>query len=192
MTTEGKHIARAVEWGLGTASTGTEQIAVLFDILQGPDAGERITWYGFFTEKTWERTVESLRACGWTGSDLSVLDGLDANDVQLVVENEQNDQGQIYPRVRWVNKVGGGLGLKQQLEPAAARTFAQRMRGQILAFDQENGKPKPASKPANTPLRSVPSRSGSSRSSGAMPPEPPPIADDPRYSSRPSSDDIPF
>ncbi len=71
MLNPGKYRARPIAAALGLTSKGTDQIAVTFELLD--PAGERITWYGFFTEKTTDRTLESLRHCGWKGNDLSIF-----------------------------------------------------------------------------------------------------------------------
>jgi hypothetical protein len=154
----GKYRARAVESGLGKASTGTEQVAVKFQLL---DENLSIVWYGYFSDKTYERTVESLRSCGWKGSDPTELDnfatsGLGAEEVELVIEQETSiDQsgGQgTRARVRWVNKPGaGGIGLKAKMEPDEAKSFAARMKAKILAMEQGKPKASPPRSPSRQP-----------------------------------------
>jgi hypothetical protein len=141
--------AKATEWALGESSSGKEQVVVSFHVLT-PDAQEqRLTWYGYFTEKTADRTLESLRHCGWTGDDLTDLTGLDANEVQLVVEDEEYE-GKVTAKVQWVNKAGG-LALKAPLAPDKAKAFAASMRDRIRAMDAAGGvrKPSAAPKPAS-------------------------------------------
>lgn len=125
--------ARAVEGALGTASNGTEQVGVQFVLLEGPDEGKNITWYGFFTEKTVDRTIESLRLCGWQGDDLSDLTGIDANDVYLVIAHEENQKGETIARVQWVNGQPQGLAMKDRMDEGTAKAFAERMKGHVLA-----------------------------------------------------------
>lgn len=62
----------------GNGKAPTKQVAVQFELLEGPAAGARLTWFGYFTEKTWQRTVEALRYCGFKGDDL-----MDASAQQL-------------------------------------------------------------------------------------------------------------
>ena len=130
--------ARAVEAALGTTSKGGEQVAILFTLLEGPNEGERITYYGYFTEKTQERTLETLEYCGWEGDDLSDLRGVDRNDVYLVIEHEPDQNGETRARVRWVN-AAGGIAMQNRMAPADAASFAQRMRGTVLARRQAKG-----------------------------------------------------
>lgn len=175
MIEEGSWKARARESALGTASTGREQIGIDFEILEGPNVGHHITWYGYFTEETWERTIESLRTCGWGGSDLSELgspdgsgrpaaeSGLDANEVRIVIAHEPDLQGEYRARVKWVNSVGG-VAMKDRMDVGAAKAFAQKMRGRILALGAQQGQPRQqkqngqqAQRPtAATPAQSAP------------------------------------
>ncbi len=160
----GVYRGRGLQAALGRAGTGKEQVAVQFQLMDADGvSGPTITWYGYFTDSTYERTVESLRHCGWAGDDLSDLSGIDTNEVSLVIENEEYE-GKATPKVKWVNAPGGGLALKEQLSADEARSFAAQMKGRILAMKQ--GQPK---KPAPGSARS--------RSGGVLSPEPPPYAD---------------
>lgn len=160
--------AKAAEWSLGETSQGNPQVVVLFNILDEGAQETRLTWYGYFTEKTTDKTIESLRICGWQGEDLTDLTGLDTNEVSLVVEDEeytdeQSGQVSTRARVRWVNKAGG-LSVKQPLTGEKAQAFAASMRAAVRAFDAASGKrtttaPKPAVSPS------------------LLAPEPPPLTD---------------
>lgn len=168
--------ARAKNWDLGETSTGKEQIAVQFEILT-PDADIRsITWFGFFTDAALERTIQSLRYCGWTGADLTDLAGMDANEVELVVDDEVYE-GKTRTKVKWINRPGG-LSLKSPMDGNRRKAFAASMRANIRAIDAgaspapKQDKPAPATRP---------------QTRGALPlaagrDAPPPIGDD----------DIPF
>lgn len=132
--------AKAKSWDLGTAETGTDQVAVEFEVVEGEQKGARITWYGFFTEKTEERTFEALRICGWTGTDLSDLTGLDANVVELACEPEDSqpnpETGEIKTRlrVRWVNR-SGGIVMKNRMDEDKKKVLAAKMKARLAAFD---------------------------------------------------------
>ncbi len=152
MTTEnsvapGRYNARAIEWGLGKTSTGKERVAVQLELTDPSVLGRRLTWYGYFTEGSLPHTVKALRALGWQGADLSVLDGLDRNDVSIVVEHEDYE-GKTQVRVKWINEPGS-LGVKTPLQGDEAKSFAARMKANILALEQgqakpNNAKPSPA------------------------------------------------
>jgi hypothetical protein len=160
----GRYRARAVQGVLGRTSKGTEQVAVEFQLYDAEGVpGASITWFGYFSDATFERTIESLRHCGWVGDDLSDLTGIDSNEVSLVIENEEY-QGKLYPKVRWVNAPGGGVALREQLSATEAKSFAQRMRSRILAMSQGKALKGPTS--------------GARRAPAGAPPEPPPHTDD--------------
>lgn len=136
MISEGRHKARGIEAALGLTSKGSEQVAVLLEVTAGEHAGETITWYGYFTDKTYERTLESLRYLGWSTDDLADLAGIDQNEVSIQVEHEEDESGKLHARVRWVNRAGG-LAMKETMDDAAARAFAARMRGAAVASRQK-------------------------------------------------------
>jgi len=165
---QGTHKARAKEWALGHASSGKEQVAILFEITQGEHAGKSITWFGYFTDATCDRTLDSLRYCGWEGDNLAALDGLGANEVEIVIEPDTYE-GKTRDRVKWVNRPAR-LALREQMSPAAAANFAANMRARAIAHKQAHG---PARAPGS---RSAPASS----SHGAGEPDPYP------------GDDIPF
>jgi hypothetical protein len=154
----GHYRARAVEGDFGVAGTGTKQIAVLFEITEGEARGERVTWYGYFTPATAERTIESLRHCGCTFPDDAIddLDGLTVNEVGLVLEEEHDEHGPVRLRVRWVNRLASGVALGARLDAAAKRSFADEMRGFVMASRAKNGAAAPTPPPAPAPTASRP------------------------------------
>lgn len=140
MIQQGIYRAKSVEGALGETKGGREQVAVKFRLLEVEGT---ITWYGYFTEKTTEGTIRSLRTAGWKGSDLTDLSDLtkeDVPEVLLVVEHENDQQGNPRAKVRWVNNANG-VGMKTTLAPDKAAAFAAKMKGTILAFDKGSGKP---------------------------------------------------
>lgn len=117
---------------------GTPFIELYFKITQGENAGEMVKWQGYFTDATSERTIQSLVTMGWKGDDLSEfedgnLHGLDANEVDIVVELESytNDAGEERktPKVQWVNRAGGFLQVQNAMNSEGAKGFGARMRG---------------------------------------------------------------
>lgn len=175
MLDAGYHRARAVEWALGKTEKGNRHVAVRFETFndQG-QPGEQITWYGYFTEKTEERTLESLQHCGWEGDDITDLSGVERNEVQLVVEHDEYE-GKVRAKVAWVNKPGGGgISIKAPLDEMEKAQFAREMKAKVLAMRQGQR------------------RASGNRGATARTPEPPPIAEDPRYAGATHDEDIPF
>lgn len=139
MIAPGTYKARAREWALGKSQNGKEQIAVLFELVGGPHDGQSITWFGYFTDATLDRTLDSLRHCGWSSDSLAELDGLDQNEVEIVVDQEEY-QGKTRTKVQWVNRPSK-LALKEQLSAQEAQAFAARLRGRTVAHKQKYGSP---------------------------------------------------
>lgn len=146
---KGRYRARAIPGSaqLGYTSKGTEQIVVEFELLDEQWAGRTMTWYGFFSEKTQERTIESLRIAGWSADDLTDMTGLGMSEVSLAVDHEEY-KGKMHASIAFVNKPGG---LKSPMSDAQRKAFAARMKGAAVAsrVNGANGAPvAPARAPA--------------------------------------------
>jgi len=146
--------ARAIAAALGSSSQGNAQVGVEFQILDGGRAGDEtaigrsITWYGSFSEKAREHTFKALRVCGWQGDDVDDLTTIDSNEVQIVVAEDQDLEGNPTIRVRWINPIGGGgIAMKNRMDETSARAFAAEMRGYAI---QSRGAAPPA-RPAAAP-----------------------------------------
>lgn len=133
----GKFRAQALEGSLGYSSTGKEELAVQFLILEGPDEGKKITWWGYLSEAAADRTLQSLLYSGWDGQDVSVLKGLGSKNVILDIQ-EDTYNGVTKTKVAWVNS----LSAKPTHSPDRAMSesqkssFAAKMRGRTLALQQ--------------------------------------------------------
>lgn len=146
---------KAKEWALDVTESGKDRIRVMF-ALGGDYVGRHLTWDGYFTDATFDRTVEALRHMGWEGMDLGDIGGLDKNDVELVVgveryTNPETGEEKTYNRVDWVNR-SASLFLKKPMDAAQKASFAQRMKGKLHALQAGQPKPSPAkTAPANAP-----------------------------------------
>jgi hypothetical protein len=125
-----------------SSKSGTPQVVVNFEVLEGPEQGRRIAWFGYFTDKTVNRTIESLRFCGFKGDDLAlaVTQKLD-QEVQIAVAHEEYD-GKPQAKVRWVNRAGGdGFRMDKPMAGQALSKFAAQMRNAVKAVPEASGKP---------------------------------------------------
>jgi hypothetical protein len=138
----GTWLARAKEWKLGYAKTGSEQIGILFQFTDGPHKGKHIQAKLSFAGGALDRTLESLRHCGWDADSLDSLDTLGNNEVELVIADEEyvNDQGEtkVGNKVQWVNRPPR-LTLANQMNDAQRAAFATKLRGKTVASKQKYG-----------------------------------------------------
>jgi hypothetical protein len=152
---------------------GTPGISVEIAFLDPALAGASLTWTGWLSDGAFDRTVESLRILGWAGAELDNVSGLDANEVEVVVKAEEYD-GNWYPRIQFINRLGGALGAP--MAPDKAKKFAAAMRARIQALDAAKGTSKPTNQKKQS--SSAPPASRGGYDSRDVPP--------------PSDDDIPF
>lgn len=134
---EGTYRARVKSADFGFTSKGTEQVQVAFDVLDPDYDGQTVLWWGYFSEKTAERTMQSLRYCGWKGDDVTDLAGVSDNEVEIVVEhNEYN--GKTSARVAWVNRLGGdGVSVKAPMPEDKRKAFAKKMKALAIKTAKE-------------------------------------------------------
>jgi hypothetical protein len=146
----GRHgaVCRSVQWAWTSGDNAKEYAAVEFEIdgPDDPDAGRLITWFGFFTDKTVDKTIEALRYLGWTGTDLAELPRLAAAGdlaqvVEIVVVHEEYN-GEVNAKVRWVNKPGAGrVKIDKPMTADEVRMFSARMRARLAAGATDRGRP---------------------------------------------------
>lgn len=130
---KGTFRAKAIEGAMGRAGTGTEQVAVLVEL----ETGERLTWYGYFSDAAAERTCESLIHMGVT--DLESLAGLGSTEFEVVVDEEEFD-GKLRDKIKFINRLGsGGVALRVRMSDAEKRSFAQRFKGKFLSMQRQLG-----------------------------------------------------
>jgi hypothetical protein len=97
------------KYGFPENDKGDVQLAVQFEISPNdPDfAGQYITYYQrLVDEKNFEFAWKSLRACGVASDTFEDLRGIDANEVELVIEAREWE-GKKKVEVKFVNPVGG-------------------------------------------------------------------------------------
>lgn len=127
MITAGHHKAVKVGGDAGETKSGAPQVAIAFRLV---DTGEVITWYGYFTEKTEAMTVKTLALVG-VKPDGSNLQDPNDTEVTLVIEEEQNDKGEMVMKVRWVNG-GDGVAMQNRMDAGKRAALFNRIGGAIL------------------------------------------------------------
>lgn len=159
---EGRWRAHAMNAELGYTQSGNEQVIVnlAFSGGQDPEVDNRmITWWGSFSDKAKPHTLKALLTLGWDGQDLAELTGVQQHEVELVVQHEADQRGQMRHRVRFINAIGsGGATVRNPMSDEQKRAFAAKMRGEVLALQQAAAAPQPtaAPKPAPRPAPRTP------------------------------------
>lgn len=92
--------ARAIRAWLSETKTGKECAKVELALSDG----RVMEWMGFFTtDNAVERTLNTLKTCGWSGEDIGDLNTVDGSrEVEVVIEPEEYN-GNTYDRVKWIN-----------------------------------------------------------------------------------------
>lgn len=66
---EGNFQAKAVSAEFGINKKGAPELAVEFEIVDGPSAGRKVSYSGLFGEKSAKYTKQAMLALGWQGKD---------------------------------------------------------------------------------------------------------------------------
>lgn len=66
---EGNFQAKPVSAELGTNKKGAPELRVEFEIVEGANAGRKVSYSGLFNEKSTKYTKQAMLAMGWQGKD---------------------------------------------------------------------------------------------------------------------------
>ena len=66
---EGNFQAKPVTVEFGTNKKGAAELAIEFEITEGPNAGRKVGYSGLFGEKSAKYTKQAMIALGWAGKD---------------------------------------------------------------------------------------------------------------------------
>jgi hypothetical protein len=143
LKTEGEYNAIVVSHasnGLFESNNGTPGIRLVLEVNDGPNAGERVSWTGWLSEKAFERTVKTLDdAFGFSGNfeELVEMPNLFMEQqCSIVTEMEMDDRdaSKEHCRVKWLDPMGGRRGNAPTLEKNAASALAKRLTGRAQAL----------------------------------------------------------
>lgn len=126
----------------------TPFVAVCCEILSGPDAGQKLTWWGYFSEASGasgksvtDRTLESLRHMGFKGDDLGKFnDELPDVEFQIVVDHEVYE-GKTRAKIQWINSgTSRGVTIDSPMDKKELGLFAARFKSKLHSFSPVEGK----------------------------------------------------
>lgn len=117
-----------------SSKKGTPQVTCKLGIVEGELSGESIYWTGYLTDKTVKRTVQALRALGFTGDKFAdFLRQQPSQNVSIDVGHEEYN-GNVRARVKFINTI------QKQLEPSKieelSKQFSDVLGGNPLGDDE--------------------------------------------------------
>lgn len=125
MTIEaGTYRAVAIEGSAqyGTTKNGHDQIVI---DMQLPDIGEQVSVFLVFSDAAAPHSMKRLRLAGWTGDDLTNLEGLGSTECEVVVKYE-DWQGQQKIKVEIL--AGGSVVLATTLDEKGKKAFGAKFK----------------------------------------------------------------
>jgi hypothetical protein len=120
--TAGKYVAKAMEGAFGKiGANATPCVGVRFEFERAPGIKENIWHVMYLTDKAIEYTMDTLAGTLGYNENKDLIKKPDGNmmfdrsfltdkEVEIVIEMEPDhkDPNKIYPRIKWVNELGGG------------------------------------------------------------------------------------
>ena len=95
----GKHVATVTTAALSESSKGTPCVQIEFE-----SNGETATSWLYLSDAAFENSVKTLRDAFGFDDNFETLEAqLIGRKCQIVVQEEANDQGEMKPRVKWIN-----------------------------------------------------------------------------------------
>jgi hypothetical protein len=152
----GNYTAKIIAYGTKKTLAGEGAIVIQFGFECEGEATS-LSWQGS-TKNTGtgkktalQITCETLETCGFDWGSATVAKNFAAleqgassgmldtdQEVSVKVEHEVGTDGNSYPRIRWVNKLGGGAFKNMMAKGESAQVFAG-ITGDLLAFAASRG-----------------------------------------------------
>lgn len=110
---EGEFRGRPIESEMTSSTKGKTQYAVRFLLLEGPDSGKTISWWGGFEGDGFDYTTKALVALGWD-KKLPLSKFKAVNEVRLVLKHDTIPATDTKParpttRVKFINSLDGSF-----------------------------------------------------------------------------------
>lgn len=135
----GQYIAKLVDYGITKTKEGKPQVIACFDFKDANGEQFQRLWFGSVNAgKAREITMKSLKAMGLQGGEdrlASLAGGVDSGELSLsskiqitVVDEVDQQTGEIRSKIRWVNTIGGPA-MANRISSAEAADILSRMAG---------------------------------------------------------------
>lgn len=143
----GSHIGAVEDYGISESSKKQPQAFIKFKISKGEGNGfATLTWFGGLSETVPQGkenspahyTVKTLLDCGFSGQEVEdlaqgVTSGVISHGKEMALEIEDNEyEGVIRSRIKWVNPIGAGGPKKMKKEELAGKTNTSALRAMLL------------------------------------------------------------
>lgn len=140
----GTWIGTVTDYGIPESTSAYPQVYVTFDVASDPTVS--MTWFGSLKEgKAREITLKALLTLGFQGKDVDVLlDGPDSGAIPIgaqakLVCEEQEWEGTPSVRIKWINSLSGGQGVKRaDATTAKAALLKLNIKGDLARVKAEN------------------------------------------------------
>lgn len=144
MIAPGKYQANVADYTADVSPNGKPYVKVWLNV----ENQGQVTWTGYLTEKTQERTIQSLTYMGFKGDDIGVLaDGvlsqaLDLTtpvNITVIHETDKNNPAKKYAKVQWVNRAGQTARVIDPVKNAQAKSQLSQFNGTLKKVQSELG-----------------------------------------------------
>lgn len=126
----GKYNAKVKDHAIGETKGGAPQAIIRFEfVADGTD--RELAWYGYFTDKTVERTIKALVICGLDGASASGPLEI-GREVSITVDIDQDLSGNDRNVIRWVNALGD-TGTAKSMPQSEAKAKLARFDGLVMS-----------------------------------------------------------
>lgn len=145
MIREGTFKARALSGSFGVDDKSYPTARVEFELVAGPDAGQRITYNGRIDARSAPYVGRDLKAAGWAGKNLDTI-GADVErthvEVDIEIQHKQTKDGaRTFPVVRSIGRGAKALAPAPQGELSSANALIAKALGEAPAETEDDNVP---------------------------------------------------
>ena len=156
----GKHncrVAAPLNGWFCESKTGTPGLRLQLEVASGECKGTNVEYIAWLSHAALDRSVKTLAdVFGWDGNLAALSQLVDSGpfvgrECEITVEDEEYN-GKMYPKIKWLNKAGGGNSAKPLAKDAVAEMVAKlNATSMKLAAEPKDDGTKPAPKSVPKP-----------------------------------------
>ena len=156
----GKHNCRVAAPSNGwfrESKTGTPGLRLPLEVTSGECKGTQVEYIAWLSHAALDRSVKTLAdVFGWDGNLAALASLVESGpfvgrECEITVEDEEYN-GKMYPKIKWLNNAGGGTSAKPRAKEAVAEMVAKlNATSMKLAAEPKDDATKPAPKSVPKP-----------------------------------------